>query len=121
MGKLRLFTGAGKKGEVDGTGYATLNALREKRVAKVTVSATSLLRTPTPRLQRLRQKVVKQVVFIGDVSTEETCAGMVESRRRKLWQSERTLQQRRVWRRRDGHAGGRSEVGQSHAMSISKV
>lgn len=76
-GKVAIVTGAGKKGDVDGTGYAT-SMLFAREGAKVLLADLSP-ENANATLAEIEAEGGEASVFIGDVSTEEACAGMVEA------------------------------------------
>ena len=85
-GKVAIVTGAGKKefvtstGEktyVDGTGYAT-SLLFAKEGAKVLLADISP-ENANATLAAIEAVGGEGAIFIGDLSTEEVCAGMVEA------------------------------------------
>ena len=76
-GKVAIVTGAGKKGEVDGTGYAT-SMLFAREGAKVLLADISP-ENANATLAEIQAEGGEASVFIGDLSTEAACAGMVEA------------------------------------------
>ena len=76
-GKVAIVTGAGKKGEVDGTGYAT-SILFAREGAKVLLADLSP-ENANATLAEIEAEGGEASIFIGDVSTEDACAGMVEA------------------------------------------
>ena len=74
-GKVAIVTGAGKKGEVDGTGYAT-SMLFAREGAKVLLADISP-ENANATLAEIEAEGGEAAIFIGDVSTEDACAGMV--------------------------------------------
>ncbi len=75
IGKIAIVTGAGKKGDVDGTGYAT-SMLFAREGAKVLLADISQ-ENATATLTDIAAEGGKAAVFIGDVSKEKDCAAMV--------------------------------------------
>ena len=76
-GKKEIVTRAGKKTYVDGTGYAT-SMLFAKEGAKVLLADLSP-ENAEATLAEIEAAGGEGAIFIGDVSTEEACAGMVEA------------------------------------------
>ena len=88
-GKVAIVTGAGKKGEVDGTGYAT-SILFAREGAKVLLADLSP-ENANATLAEIEAEGGEASVFIGDVSTEDSLCWDGRSRRRTFWESERPL------------------------------
>ena len=76
-GKKEFVTSAGKKTYVDGTGYAT-SMLFAKEGAKVLLADISP-ENANATLAEIEAVGGEGAIFIGDLSTEEACAGMVEA------------------------------------------
>ena len=76
-GKVAIVTGAGKKGEVDGTGYAT-SMLFAREGAKVLLADISP-ENANATLAEIEAAGGEAAIFIGDLATEAACAGMVEA------------------------------------------
>ena len=76
-GKVAIVTGAGKKGEVDGTGYAT-SMLFAREGAKVLLADISP-ENANATLAEIEAEGGEASVFIGDLSKEADCAAMVEA------------------------------------------
>ena len=70
-GKVAIVTGAGKKGEVDGTGYAT-SMLFAREGAKVLLADISP-ENANATLADIEAAGGEAAVFIGDLSTEAAC------------------------------------------------
>ena len=76
-GKVAIVTGAGKKGEVAGTGYAT-SMLFAREGAKVLLADISP-ENAHATLAEIAAEGGEASVFIGDLSKEADCAAMVEA------------------------------------------
>ena len=76
-GKVAIVTGAGKKGEVDGTGYAT-SMLFAREGAKVLLADISL-ENANATLAEIEAEGGEASVCIGDLSKEADCAAMVDA------------------------------------------
>lgn len=76
-GKVAIVTGAGRKGEVDGTGYAT-SMLFAREGAKVLLADISP-ENADATLAAIEAEGGEASVFIGDLSKETDCAAMVDA------------------------------------------
>ena len=77
-GKVAIVTGAGKKGEVDGTGYAT-SMLFAREGAKVLLADISPENANARACAKLRQKVAKLQCSSVICPQRQLAAGMVEA------------------------------------------
>ena len=119
-GKVAIVTGAGKKRGSRRHWLCDLNALRERGWRKCYWRDLSP-ENANATLAEIEAEGGEASVFIGDVSTEEACAGMVEAAVERFGKVNVLFNNVGLGGLRDGHTGGRREVGQGDGMSILKA